>query len=144
MKYRDQIFKYYAAKSVHVGPDAKKALTQAHVIYLCRELHDGTGIKYALAGTDSPLAKIDLVPRKQPVVKFLSHESWLGSKIRKIPLLAPNSWPGRKIRKIMGRGNLVEFTSQSMNFRSRQVVRALLTDEMIADLSRYIQTSDRL
>ena len=143
-EYRERLLKCYEAKGVDVGPEARKALTQAHVIYLCRELRDGAGITDALAGTSSTLARNDLVAGKMPMVRVLAHDTWIRRKIRKIPPLAPNAWLGSKIRKIMGRGNLVKFTSQSVNFRSPHVVRALLTDEMIADLSRYIQTSDRL
>jgi hypothetical protein len=111
------------------------------MIYLCRELRDGTGIKHALAGSASPLAKIDPVSAKKSVAKLLAYDSWLGAKIRKIPLVAPGTWIGGKVRQVISRGNIVEFASQSVSFRSSRVIHALLTPEMVADLSLYIQTS---
>jgi glycosyltransferase domain-containing protein len=144
LEYRQHLFKYYEAKGVKVGPEARKTLTQAHVIYLCRELRDGTGIKYALAGTSSPLAKIDLISKNSQIIQLLAHDAWFGSKIRKIRPLGPGTWLGRKIRKVMGRSDVIDFPSHGVNFRSPQGVRAMLTVEMIADLSRYIKTSDGL
>src|SRR5262245_59138621 len=82
LAYRERLFGYYRANGVDVDSNARKTLTQAHIIYLCRELRDGTGIKYALAGSDSPLAKISTVTGKKSVLGFLAYDSWLGDKIR--------------------------------------------------------------
>jgi glycosyltransferase domain-containing protein len=144
LEYRERLFKYYEANATDFGPGAKKALTQAHVIYLCRELRDGTGIKHALAGTASPLAKIDLVSGKTPAINFLAHDPWLKRTMRKLSSPALRKWLGGKIRKIAGRSPATNFTSQSLNFRSPSGVRAMLSDETMADLSWYIQTSNRL
>ena len=144
LEYRERLFRYYAANGVNVDPDARKALTQAHVIYLCRELRDGAGIKRALAGTSSPLARIDAVPNKTPNIQFLPRDTRVGSKVRIIQLLAPDAWLGSKIRKMIARGDVINFTSHGINFKLSHEVQGMLTDEITVDLSRYIQTSDRL
>jgi len=141
LEYRKHVFNYYGARGVNVGRDARNALTQAHVIYLCHELGDGAGIKRALAGTSSPLARIDLAASKVPFVQLLAPEAWLGSRIRKLPFLAQGAWLGSKIRKTMGPADAVDFTVGEITFRSPQRVRAMLADETISDLSHYIRAS---
>jgi len=119
--YREHLFKYYLSKGVEVGPEAKKTLMQAHVIYLCRELRDGSTIRQALAGTSSPLAATQAV--------HLSFATRLTSKAN----------------KIVG-GRIVSFKADrdGVNFKATRAIRAMLSDDAIADLSRYCRASDRL
>jgi len=144
LEYRQRLFKYCEASGIDVAPDVRKTLTLAHIIYLCRELHDGRPILQALAGTPSPLATIDLSLKKKPIAQFLAHDAWFRRKIGKIPPLAPGAWLGHKIRQIIGRPDVINFGSYGINFRSSASVRAMLAEEMLIDLSRYIQTPDRL
>src|SRR5262249_46257338 len=36
LEYRERLFGYYKTNGVDVGPNVRKTLTQAHMIYLCR------------------------------------------------------------------------------------------------------------
>jgi hypothetical protein len=151
LKYRERLFRYFQAKGVDVGPDVQKAITQAHVIYLCRELRDGAGIRQALAGTSSPLARINLAPCNMMTAKvtglnaWLGPDSWLGSRIRKSWLGSRirKSWLCSRIRKLMVRPDMIYFRGhdQSVVFTATQNIQEMLTDEIVADFSRYCRAT---
>lgn len=137
-EHKERLFKYYETKGVTLGPDARKALTQAHVIYVCRELDNGEGIKQALAGTPSPLAKIDLVSNKMTIGRLPDPNA---SKIRKIALLT-RAWLGRTIRKMIARHSVIEYRGpDAVLFKSPRDIRTIFSDEVMADLSHYCRAS---
>jgi len=143
LAYREQLFKYFKAKGIDIGASEKKAITQAHVIYLCRELRDGVGIKQALDGTSSPLARINLASNNTITSQITVLGAWIRSNAKKIPLMGPDSWLGARIRKLMSPPEVIYFEGhdQSAIFASVQNVRAMLTDEIKADFSRYCRAT---
>jgi glycosyltransferase domain-containing protein len=143
LTYREQLFKYFQAKGVDVGPAVRKAITQAHVIYFCRELRDGTGIKQALNGTSSPLVRIAVVRSNTIPGQLSPLNAWFRVRTKNIPLLGTDSWFRRRIKKLMAPSDMICFKGhgQSIAFMSVQSVRAMLTDEIVTDFSRYCRAT---
>jgi len=136
VEYRERLFAYCKANAVDIGSEARKTLTQAHVIYLCRALHDGETIKRALAGTLSPLATVG--SELDAISPLIAPNRTLIAR-----LLAPDGWLVNKIRKKITEADVVDFTAHndSVKITSSRSIRAILTDDVIADLSRYSRTS---
>jgi glycosyltransferase domain-containing protein len=135
LEHRKQLFSYLESRGIDVGPGEKKAVTQAYLIYFCQTLRDGSGIKDALVGTQSPLIGLQSGPQN-PLQKELDSPPALG-------LLRKAVRAARKILHRLSPSDVVSFSAdgEALTFRSTPAVRKRLSNEMIADLSRIVRAS---
>jgi glycosyltransferase domain-containing protein len=135
LEHQKKLFAYLESRGIDIGPEGKKAVTQAYVIYFCQTLRDGSAIKDALMGTRSPLIVLDSGPEN-----LLQKESDSSPALR---LLRSGVGAARKILHRLGPPDVVSFNAngEPVTFSSTPVVRKSLSNELISDLSRIVRAS---
>jgi glycosyltransferase domain-containing protein len=129
--HRERLFAYFERKGLSISADDRKILDQAHVIYACRELRDGTPLQRALAEGGSPLGRLtpsSVVERNK-------------SSARQSVVASFSRAARRRFSRYLAGAGTVKFKANrntSVVFESSPNLRALLSPEMIADIAQTI------